>query len=112
MGGMCGTRVEEKYMWPNCNAHYDLITLYDDFYSYVWTSLYDPHGPVHVWLGGVVDCDKTFDKIADLTNREISREISYFSFVYRKNLWRAGYFKCEGTASVEETPGTVGFLAS
>ncbi|CAM9834525.1 unnamed protein product [Ascophyllum nodosum] len=107
MGDMCGTRVEDMYMWPNCNAHYDLITLYDDFYSYVWTSLYDPHGPVHVWLGGVVDCESTFDKIADLTNREVAREMSYYSFIYRKNMWRAGYFKCSGSVEIEEKPGAV-----
>ena len=109
---MCGTRVEDMYMWPNCNAHYDLITLYDDFYSYVWTSLYDPHGPVHVWLGGVVDCESTFDKIADLTNREVAREMSYYSFIYRKNMWRAGYFKCSGSVEIEEKPGAVSISAS
>lgn len=107
MGEICGVRVEEKYPWPNCQSHYDLNTAYTDFYSWVWESLYGPHGPVHVWLGGVMDCDETYDKIAALVGKEISAELAYFSFVHRKNLFRAGLFKCEALAEVEETPDQV-----
>lgn len=107
MGSLCGVRVEEKYPWPTCQAHYDLTTSYSDYYSWVWDSLYDPHGPVHVWLGGVMDCEETYDKVASLVGKDISTELAYYSFVHRKNLYRSGYFKCEGTAEVEETPNTV-----
>lgn len=104
---MCGVRVEEKYAWPSCQTHYDLNTAYTDFYSWVWESLYGPHGPVHVWLGGVMDCKETYRKIASLLGKEISAELAYFSFVHRKNLFRSGMFKCETLAEVEETPGQV-----
>lgn len=54
---MCGARVQSYYPWPTCEMHYNLNDRYDDFYSWVWASLYDPHGPVHVWIGGVLDCE-------------------------------------------------------
>ncbi|CAM9523606.1 unnamed protein product [Laminaria digitata] len=107
MGDICGSRVEEAYPWPNCRSHYDLTNDYTDFYSWVWQSLYDPHGPVHVWLGGVMDCDETYLKIAGMLGMEAAAELSQYSFVHRKNLFRAGLFKCSGLADVDETPGEV-----
>lgn len=71
MGEMCGTRVQEAYPWPTCEMHYKLTTEYTDFYSWVWYSLYDPHGPVHVWLGGTVDCESTYAKIGELVGEEV-----------------------------------------
>lgn len=107
MGEMCGRRVEEKYPWPNCQTHYDLTTSYTDYYSWVWDSLYDPHGPVHVWLGGVLDCDETYSKIGDLVGVDIAADLAYYAFVHRKNLFRSGYFQCTGTAGVDESPDSV-----
>lgn len=104
---MCGVRVEEAYSWPDCEAHYDLNTQNNDFYSWVWTSLYDPHGPVHVWLGGVLDCDKTYSKLRQLVGKEITAKLAYYAFVHRKNLFRSGFFSCEGQAGVETKPGEV-----
>lgn len=107
MGSMCGVRVEEKYPWPNCASHYDLNTMYSDFYSWVWSSLYDPHGPVHVWLGGVLDCDETYAKLKDLVGPNIATNLAYFSFVHRKNLYRTGLFTCEGSFDVSTKPAEV-----
>lgn len=104
---MCGRRVEEKYPWPNCQTHYDLTTSYSDYYSWVWDSLYDPHGPVHVWLGGVMDCDDTYSKVASLVGVDIAADLAYYAFVHRKNLFRSGYFQCTGTAGVDESPDSV-----
>ncbi|CAM9588108.1 unnamed protein product, partial [Hapterophycus canaliculatus] len=50
MGNMCGVPTSNSYPWPSCETHYELATEYSDFYSYVWESLYDPHGPVHIWI--------------------------------------------------------------
>lgn len=107
---MCGVRVEPMYNWPTCESHYELNTLYDDFYSWVWTSLYGPHGPVHVWLGGVLDCDETYAKIKDLVGPDIATNMAYYSFVHRKNLYRDGLFSCEGQAGVSTKPGDVSTL--
>lgn len=87
--------------------HYQLATEYTDFYSWVWYSAYDPHGPVHVWLGGVVDCEDTYEGIAKLVGEDTARKLSFISFVHRKNLFRDGIFKCEGSVDVAESPDEV-----
>lgn len=107
MGKMCHMRVEDAYPWPTCEMHYDLATQYDDFYSWVWASLYDPHGPVHIWIGGVLDCEVTYQKIAALVGEEVAAELAMLSFVHRKNMFRDGFFACEGTADVSESPEEV-----
>lgn len=55
-----------------------------------------------------MDCDETYAKVTDLVGTEISANLAYYSFVHRKNLFRSGYFKCSGTAEVNQTPGEVG----
>ena len=49
---MCEADVSEEYPWPTCSMHYELATEYESFYDWIWDSMYDPHGPVHVWIGG------------------------------------------------------------
>lgn len=29
---------------------------YNSYYTYTWRSQYTPHGPVHIWIGGTMDC--------------------------------------------------------
>lgn len=87
--------------------HYELATEYSDFASWVWNSLYDPHGPVHVWLGGVLDCEETYREIGHLVGQEIAKDLAYISFYHRKNLFRDGIFKCEGNADVKSAPEEV-----
>lgn len=107
MGKMCGAQIDESFPWPTCSMHYDMVTSYTDFYSWVWYSLYDPHGPVHIWIGGVLDCEDTYEEIASLVGPEIAEELALYSFIHRKNLFRQGLFYCEGTASVDQTPSEV-----
>lgn len=26
------------------------------YYGYTWISQFDPHGTVHIWIGGTLDC--------------------------------------------------------
>lgn len=107
MGEMCGVRAEQMFPWPTCEDHYDLTTQHSDFYSWVWYSLYDPHGPVHVWLGGALDCEATYSRIKDLVGSDVATNLAYFSFIHRKNLYRSGLFSCEGTAEIETKPSEV-----
>lgn len=72
LGEMCGARVEDAYPWPTCETHYKLVTEYGDFNSWMWDSLHDPHGPVHMWLGGNLDCKETYDKIGALIGKDVS----------------------------------------
>lgn len=82
--------------------HQDMVTNYADFYSWVWQSLYEPHGPVHIFIGGVVDCEDTYAQIANLVGKYASSQLALLSFVHRKNMYRSGIFKCEGTAAIDE----------
>eukprot|EP00903_Cladosiphon_okamuranus_P016180 g14931.t1 len=104
MGNMCGIDTSDTYPWPSCQTHYNLATEYDSFYSYVWESLYDPHGPVHIWIGGVLDCERSYAQIGELVGEESAASLAMFSFVHRKNLYRENIFKCEGTAGVNQKP--------
>ncbi|CAN0387437.1 unnamed protein product [Pylaiella littoralis] len=104
MGDMCGVDTSATYPWPTCETHYELATEYNDFYSYVWESLYDPHGPVHIWIGGVLDCEDTYSKIRELVGEYAAGVLAMFSFVHRKNLYRENFFSCEGTADVSQKP--------
>ncbi|CAM9726487.1 unnamed protein product [Scytosiphon promiscuus] len=107
MGKMCNAKVDDSYPWPTCELHYDTVTAYHDFYSWVWYASYSPHGAVHVWIGGVLDCEKTFEYIGSLIGLDLAEELSLYSFAHRKNLYRDGFFTCTGTASVEEAPEDV-----
>lgn len=107
MGNMCGIPTINTYPWPTCETHYDLATSYTDFYSYVWDSLYDPHGPVHIWIGGVLDCEQSYTTIGRLLGEEAAGELAMFSFVHRKNLYREGIFQCSGTATIDQKPEEV-----
>lgn len=86
-----------------CTSHYDLATGYSDFYSWVWQSLYDPHGPVHIWVGGVLDCEKTYERIEGLVGKMAASQLAEQSFIHRKNLYRDGIFKCDGRADVAQS---------
>lgn len=108
-GEMCGRRIEALYRWPTCETHYDITTMYDSFYSWVWKSSYDPHGPVHTWVGGMVDCEVTFMKVEELVGHDIATSLAALSFIHRKYLYRAKMWKCAGgvTADVSQSPGEV-----
>lgn len=95
------------YPWPSCKVHHKLTTMYNTFYSWTWHSLYDPHGPVHVWLGGVMDCDATYARIKNLVGPEIAQDLATISFVHRKNAFRNGVFKCTGSAQITDAPDKV-----
>ncbi|KAH8051918.1 hypothetical protein JL720_15032 [Aureococcus anophagefferens] len=42
--------------WPSCEAHYNLTLSYDNWFDYVWTAGYAPHGPIHYFIGGFTHC--------------------------------------------------------
>ncbi|CAB1096465.1 TYR [Ectocarpus sp. CCAP 1310/34] len=108
MGQMCHARAETFYPWPTCESHYNLATSFTDFYSWVWESLYDPHGPVHIWIGGVMDCEETYGvDIEHLVGEETALDLALMAFVHRKDMFRDGIFSCEGSVAVTESPDEV-----
>lgn len=105
---MCGADVLKTYEWPSCSSHYDLMMDNSDFYSWVWESAYGPHGPIHIWIGGVIDCRDTYQAIGDLLgDQSIAAKLAEFAFLHRKNLYRSGFFRCEGTVDVSQSPEEV-----
>lgn len=69
---------------------------------------YDPHGPVHIWIGGVLDCEETYAGIVEeLVGKETAQDLAMLAFVHRKDMFRDGIFSCEGNASVTESPDEV-----
>lgn len=76
-----------------------LVTGYTDFYSWVWESLYAPHGPVHTWIGGVLNCEDTVSSVSDLVGQDNADSLALYAFDQRKNFWRDEYFECQGSAA-------------
>lgn len=69
---------------------------------------YDPHGAVHIWIGGVVDCEQTYSvDIEELVGESTARDLAMLAFVHRKDMFRAGIFSCEGSVAVTEPPAEV-----
>ena len=55
---MCGLNPRSVYHWPSCKNHYALTFQKSTWYDWIWDVAYDPHGPVHVWIGGMGgDCE-------------------------------------------------------
>lgn len=69
---MCGLDLQMSWAWPTCKIHYDLINDYHSFFEWSWESMYWPHGPVHFWLGGFLDCAETFHQVAELVGPTIA----------------------------------------
>lgn len=95
MGNICGVRVEGKHPWPTCESHYELSTENNSLYTWVWASMQHPHGGVHAWTGGVLDCEDMHNDFVELVGPELAQELAYYSFIHRKYLYRYGIFKCE-----------------
>lgn len=53
---------------------------------------------VHIWIGGLLDCEETYVNMAKLVGTNIAHKLAMLSFINRKNLYRDGVFKCASTA--------------
>lgn len=98
MGKLCDGFVTDSYLWPTCELHHWLVTGYTDFYSWVWESLYAPHGPVHTWIGGVLNCEDTVSSVSNLVGQDNADSLALYAFDQRKNFWRDEFFECQGSA--------------
>lgn len=105
---MCQTSVDDYLTWPDCKIHYELTTTNGDFYSWVWDSMGSPHGTIHLWLGGAMDCDSMYNKIGDLVGSDIAEALAYLSVGHRRLLFCGGTWSCVGgKAAVDVTPQEV-----
>jgi len=77
-----------------------MVTDYHDWYSWVCDCQHAPHGYVHVWIGGMLNCDDTLSTLTDLVGRENAESIK-ISAMNRKNYWQMGMFECKGSANAD-----------
>ena len=104
---MCDGHIEQPCAWPTCGIHYDLVNDFGDFYSWSWESMYWPHGPVHFWLGGFLDCAQPYDKMAHLVGSTMANTFAAYSCNHRKALYWDEIWYCEGTVDEDMPPGEV-----
>ena len=70
-----------------------------------WAISYDPHGSVHTYLGGTVDCNSTYDEVMAISG--IKAHADRAQRVYLSNMLRSYVFyalKVRSDAGRETTP--------
>ncbi|CAM9190527.1 unnamed protein product, partial [Discosporangium mesarthrocarpum] len=93
-GDMCGDTSFTAFPLPTCYDHYSLSTSHNTFYGWVWDSMYESHGSIHIWIGGILDCRVAYAQIADLVGKKVATTLRGLAFIHRKNLFRDGLFVC------------------
>lgn len=56
---------------PNCESHYSALVDFNTWEDFAWNLPYEPHGNVHIVIGGNVDCSPTFDKIEEYLKTKV-----------------------------------------
>lgn len=97
LGQYCDAKVVDDTPWPGCDTHYSLVTDYPTWYGWVCESAHTPHGNVHIWIGGMLNCDKTIGNLSDLVGKENADLLKEKAF-NRKGYWREELYQCEGVA--------------
>ena len=80
-------------LWPSCVSHYNMTfdPAYDTWYDYVWTAGYAPHGPVHYFIGGYVNCGDLGTTFDGLLDDVAVNSLSLMLIGIPKNFWRDYY---------------------
>lgn len=104
---MCGVKSAgpvHEFEWPTCGTHYRLI--FDDVNEewgwFSMDSLYAPHGPVHLWIGGVSEdsCKQKTNTLSSIVSASDVQNLREYTFVLLKNLYRAGWLNFPTSCSV------------
>ena len=62
----------------------------------------------HAWeISGVLDCEGLYKRIGEMVGMGIANDLALLSAVHRKNLFREGYFYCDGSVDVDVAPDEV-----
>lgn len=113
LGQYCDAKVVDDTPWPTCETHLSLVTEYDTWYGWVCESAHTPHGNVHIWIGGMLNCDQTIGNLSDLVGKE-NADLLKANAINRKGYWREELYQCEGFADedmpLEEVRVRVGAL--
>ncbi|CAN0234756.1 unnamed protein product [Pylaiella littoralis] len=87
--------------WAWCDTHHSLVKDNPDWYSFGMTVLGDPHGPVHSWIGGMLNCEDTLGRLNTLVGKEATDALGVYALAQRKKFWRNGFFECEGSVETD-----------
>mmetsp|Transcript_38113 Transcript_38113/g.49175 ORF Transcript_38113/g.49175 Transcript_38113/m.49175 type:complete len:640 (+) Transcript_38113:38-1957(+) len=90
----CGADSSLYFGMPDCQV---LSTLLNErtLAAYMQDISYDPHGPIHIQLGGAVGCEEAYDAMRDYFDNE--RELKYLkaqAFIFHKSAYRGGIMVC------------------
>lgn len=91
-----------RNQWDSASRCPSLQELFarDDWASFGKYLMYEPHGRVHVLLGGAVDCAAEFDALAPLFEEHDRSEklelLRAMAYAAHKNLYRGQYLDCSG----------------
>ena len=99
MGKLCEGHVTDFYPWPTCEMHHSLVTEYTEFTAWIWEGMGYPHGPVHSWIGGLLNCEDVISTVSALVGQEAADALALYTFDQRKNLWLEGFFECKSNAA-------------
>mmetsp|Transcript_30141 Transcript_30141/g.38713 ORF Transcript_30141/g.38713 Transcript_30141/m.38713 type:complete len:635 (+) Transcript_30141:70-1974(+) len=93
---MCGVESADWYPVPDCSSFQSLYQKdsLQEFGKYV---SYDPHGPVHIILGGALHCTESYHRLYDVFGADADDQVGYFqAFAYaaHKNLYRWDIIQC------------------
>jgi len=103
----CGENPGSMYSWPTCMNHWALTFKKKTWYDWIWDVSYSPHGPVHVWVGGMGgDCIDADISGFDLTDSEQGK-LKNLMFVLLKNLWRYEKIEFPTSCSTDATEDCV-----
>lgn len=100
LGQYCDAKVVDDTPWPGCETHYSLVTDYPTWYGWVCESAHTPHGNVHIWIGGMLNCDKTIGNLSNLVGKE-NADLLKEKAMNRKGYWREELYQCEGVADAD-----------
>lgn len=66
---LCGVKFD---MVPSCEIHYKLINDTNSWFDFAWQLPYAPHGPVHQYIGGTLECNDTATDLVDMLTKHVS----------------------------------------
>ncbi|CAM9780271.1 unnamed protein product [Ectocarpus sp. 12 AP-2014] len=104
LGQLCQLNTDRLLPWPTCQTHYELTTGSHTFDDWVWNSMHAPHAPLHLWLGGTMDCAGMYEAITELVGNSIAETLTLLAIYHRRNLFCDDVWYCDGRADVETKP--------
>ena len=78
-------------LWPSCGMHWNLTfdATYSSWYKWVWDAGYAPHGPMHDYIGGYVNCGNLRSELHNIMPIGAVDDFAKFMVVLPKSMYRA-----------------------